>query len=55
MPSTPTAVLAWLERRFPQAWSRIERQEVEMTGPGGGPVETIDTTAEFIRKGPQSP
>jgi hypothetical protein len=35
MPSTPTAVLAWLERRFRQEWGRTERQE--LSGPGGGP------------------
>jgi len=28
MPSTPTAVLAWLERRFPQEWGRTERHEL---------------------------
>jgi len=50
MPSTPTAVLAWLERRFPRAWGRIERQQVEMTGPDGGPLETIDITAQVIER-----
>jgi hypothetical protein len=40
MPSTPTAVLAWLERRFPAEWSRTERHE--LTGSDGGPVQVED-------------
>lgn len=40
MPSTPTAVLVWLERRFPQEWSRTERHE--LTGAEGGPVQVED-------------
>lgn len=40
MPSTPTAVLAFLERRFPAEWSRTERHE--LTGAEGGPVQVED-------------
>jgi hypothetical protein len=36
MPSTPTAAFAWLERRFPQEWSRTER--VEHAGGDGGAI-----------------
>jgi len=40
MPSTPTAVLAFLERRFPREWSRTERHE--LTGADGGAVQVED-------------
>ncbi len=40
MPTTPTAVLSWLERRFPTEWSRTERHE--LSGEGGGPVQIED-------------
>jgi len=40
MPTTPTAVLSWLERRFPTEWSRTERHE--LTGSEGGPVQVED-------------
>lgn len=40
MPSTPTAVLAFLERRFPREWSRTERHE--LTGADGGSVQVED-------------
>ena len=50
MPTTPSAVIAWLERRYPGEWSRTERQQVEMSGPEGGPVATVDITMEVIEK-----
>jgi len=40
MPSTPTAVLAFLERRFPREWSRTERHQ--LTGADGGAVQVED-------------
>lgn len=48
MPSTPTAVLAWLERRFPQEWSRTERHE--LTGAEGGPVQVEDYRARLAER-----
>lgn len=45
MPHAPTAVIAWLERRFRDRWSRTER--TELTGAGGGPV-AVDSPAERI-------
>jgi hypothetical protein len=48
MPSTPTAVLAWLERRFPQEWSRTERHE--LTGSDGGPVQVEDFRARLTER-----
>jgi transposase len=48
MPSTPTAVLAWLERRFPQEWSRTERHE--LTGAEGGPVQVADYRARLAER-----
>jgi hypothetical protein len=48
MPSTPTAVLAWLERRFPQEWSRTERHE--LTGTDGGPVQVEDFRARLAER-----
>jgi hypothetical protein len=48
MPSTPTAVLAWLERRFPQEWSRTERHE--LSGPEGGPVEVENARDKLLKK-----
>jgi len=40
MPTTPSAVIAWLERRFPREWPRTERHE--LSGPDGGPVQLED-------------
>jgi hypothetical protein len=48
MPSTPTAVLAWLERRFPQEWSRTERHE--LTGAEGGAVQVEDFRARLAER-----
>lgn len=31
------AAMTWMERKFPDRWSRNERREI--SGPGGGPVE----------------
>lgn len=45
MPSTPSAVLAFLERRFPAEWSRTERHE--LTGAEGGPVQVEDFRARL--------
>lgn len=36
MPENWTAAMTWMERKFPDRWSRGERREV--TGAGGGPV-----------------
>ena len=44
MPTTPTAVLSWLERRFPQEWSRTERHE--LSGADGGPMAIDDATRD---------
>jgi hypothetical protein len=46
MPHTPTAVTTFLERRFPQRWTRTER--TELTGSGGGPVQVEDPTEAII-------
>jgi len=48
MPSTPTAVLAFLERRFPAEWSRTERHE--LTGAEGGPVQVEDFRARLAER-----
>ena len=48
MPSTPTAVLAFLERRFPREWSRTERHE--LTGSDGGPVQVEDFRARLSER-----
>ena len=48
MPSTPTAVFAFLERRFPQEWSRTERHE--LTGSDGGPVQVEDFRARLTER-----
>jgi hypothetical protein len=42
MPTTPTAAIALLERRFRDRWSRTERREV--TGDGGGPIQVESAT-----------
>lgn len=43
---------AWLlERRAPGKWGRVDRQHVEVSGPGGGPIEhslTVQTDVERI-------
>jgi transposase len=44
MPTTPTAVLSWLERRFPTEWSRTERHE--LSGNEGGPVAIEDASRD---------
>lgn len=36
MPENWAAAMTWMERKFPDRWSRGERREV--TGAGGGPV-----------------
>lgn len=33
------AAMTWMERKFPDRWSRGERRE--HTGPGGGPVQVV--------------
>ena len=48
MPSTPTATIAWLERRFRERWSRTER--LEHAGDGGGPVLIVDAKAKLAAK-----
>jgi hypothetical protein len=48
MPSTPTAVLAFLERRFPREWSRTERHE--LTGAEGGAVQVEDFRARLAER-----
>jgi hypothetical protein len=45
MPNAPTAVIAWLERRFRDRWSRTER--VEHAGDGGGAIR-IETVREKV-------
>jgi transposase len=41
---------AWmLERRYPQDYGRINRSELEVSGPGGGPV-TMITGADAISR-----
>jgi len=49
MPHTPTAVVAWLERRFRARWSRGEVRE--LTGANQGPiaVDAGDATERIIR------
>ena len=49
MPHTPTAVVAWLERRFGERWSRSERRE--LTGAGQGPIalDAGDAAERIIR------
>jgi len=37
------AAMTWMERKFPDLWSRGERREI--TGAGGGPVEVNDVSA----------
>ena len=37
------AAMTWMERKFPDRWSRGERREI--TGAGGGPVEVNDVSA----------
>jgi hypothetical protein len=49
MPRAPTAVVAWLERRFGKRWSRMERQEVEIAGAGGRPLEVMLNAQERLR------
>jgi hypothetical protein len=49
VPHAPTAVIAWLERRFRKRWSRMERQEVEIGGAGGRPLEVMLTAQERVR------
>jgi hypothetical protein len=45
LPTAPTAVIAWLERRFRDRWSRTER--VEHAGDGGGAIK-IETVREKV-------
>jgi hypothetical protein len=52
-PTTPTAAIALLERRFRDRWSRTERREV--TGDGGGPIHVasakpVESPAERIMR-----
>ncbi len=48
MPSAPTAVIAWLERRFRSRSTRAERHE--LTGENGGPIEVEDPRARLLEK-----
>jgi hypothetical protein len=45
MPTAPTAVVSFLERRFRDRWSRSER--LEHAGDGGGPVVVSDARAKL--------
>jgi transposase len=50
MPHATTAVVAWLERRFGERWSRSERRE--LTGASQGPIAVDvagDATERIIR------
>jgi hypothetical protein len=49
MPRAPTAAIAWLERRFGKRWTRMERQQVEIAGPGGQPIEVTLSAREHVR------
>jgi hypothetical protein len=46
IPHTPSAAMAWLERRFRKRWGRSER--IEHVGEGGGPIQ-IESPAARIR------
>jgi hypothetical protein len=48
MPTTPSAAIAWLERRFPREWPRTERHE--LSGPEGGPVQVEDFRARLSER-----
>lgn len=48
MPTTPTAVLSWLERRFRDRWSRMER--IQHAGAGDGPIQIEDFRARVLEE-----
>jgi hypothetical protein len=48
IPTAPTAAIAWLERRFPQEWSRTECHE--LTGAEGGPVQVEDYRTRLVER-----
>lgn len=38
----------WLERSFPSRWGRVNRTSLELSGPGGKPVQVTDARAALL-------
>lgn len=46
-PPDTTAAIFWLKNRKPKEWR--DKQQLEHTGPGGGPVQSVSMTSDEFR------